>query len=203
MEQIAFIDLDGLVARNDRRFHAADYTRARFLEDRIAEARQTGTFAWEEWGKQATDLYWNTAFSPELVALDTLVDGALEGLDHLVNGRGYQLIYLTSRPQSMRQATIAWLAEQGIQIGPGHALLVMREQVFSDARVFTKVWKAGIILTLTSMYGVLDVVVIDDTAANLAELEKYRAQFHRLTTARTFDEALAKLHGEYQEEGLS
>ncbi len=83
MEKVAFIDLDGVLANSTARFELA---------------RATGK------------IDWNIAFAPEHVALDVLIEGTPQIIEWL-HKKGYTIIFLTSRPEAMREATNAWIAQ--------------------------------------------------------------------------------------------
>ncbi len=82
-EIIYIIDLDGIVANSSARFEIA-------TKD----------------GK----IDWSLAFDPELVKLDTLIEGA----DTIIKQLRGDIVYLTSRPESMWQATHTWLTQHGL-----------------------------------------------------------------------------------------
>jgi ribonucleotide monophosphatase NagD (HAD superfamily) len=79
MTSLAIIDLDGVIAENTERF-----------------ARAT---------KPSGGIDWSVAFDPTLVVLDTLIAGADQAVTRLENKHGYAVIFLTSRPETMREAT--------------------------------------------------------------------------------------------------
>lgn len=204
MTRIACIDLDGVVANVDARFAQAEEAKQAFLVQKIAEKSerfQRTEIGWsmETVEKQAADLYWRTVFTPELVRLDTLIEGAKAALEELRFTHKYELFFLTSRPESMRGATLRWLLERNILffLPMGQTALLMKAPAFQYTKTVT--WKAGIIQTLAALYEAEEVLVIDDEQANSAEIEKYRAVLPPLTTAKSLAEALAKLDGTWVE----
>jgi len=159
MTKMCIVVLDGVVADATARFAKAE------------EAKQASTLDY----KQTTDLYWRTVFTPDLVQLDTLIEGAQEALERLM-AEGYLLIYLTSRPEAMRVATLTWLMDHDIlHYGPSGAIqdieLVMKPPAFQYTK--TVVWKAGMIQHLAAFYQAEEVIFIDDEHANWEELWKY------------------------------
>ncbi len=172
--KLAIIDLDGVVADSTARFAEAEKARQAFLADNAAcmNALLSGSSGKQE----ATNLYWQTAFTPELVTLDKLVEGAIQHIQRLENNR-YRVVFLTSRPESMREATVNWMYEQGILASPFVAPmkyeLVMKSSAFQYTK--TTVWKAGMTQTLAGLYGYASrgIVMIDDEEANCAEALKY------------------------------
>lgn len=97
MKDIAFIDIDGVIANNDARF-----------------AEATGPD-----GK----VNWKTAFDPDLITLDTLIAGSDEVLQQLQ--RAFDIVLFSSRPESLREATTVWLMEHG-KHGIPHNHLVLK-----------------------------------------------------------------------------
>ncbi len=139
IDRIAFIDLDGVIANNEVRF---------------AHATSNGKIDWQ------------VAFDPELVTLDTLIDGVHVQLEYLAL-QGYTIIYLTSRPESMRDATQAWLEKHGLAT----RMLVMKSAAFQFTK--TVIWKAGMVNTLANAFQVKDVLVVDDEQTNIDEIRKH------------------------------
>src|ERR1043166_3013109 len=139
MDRITFVDLDGVIANNEARF---------------ARATLNGKIDWQ------------IAFDPELVTLDTLIEGVHQQLETL-ESQGYTIIYLTSRPEPMRKATEAWLARHGLHT----RMLGMKSAAFQFTK--TVVWKAGMVNTLANAFQVQDVLVVDDERANIDEIRKH------------------------------
>lgn len=138
MTKLAIIDLDGVVANSDERFKLA--------------LRSDGK----------TD--WKIAFKPEHVSLDVLIDGALEAVDNL-ESKGHAIIFLTSRPESMREATVIWLAT--------HALDSYELVMKPASKQFTKTvkWKAEEVQRMASLPGIEKVVFVDDEERNREAIE--------------------------------
>lgn len=159
MTKVAFIDLDGVVANADARFALAEQT---------ANAKHDQVLSRGSW----TDLYWRTVFTPEHLTLDTLIDGAKDALYELEQ-EGYQTVFLTSRPEHMREATQRWLFQHELEAPEDW--LVMKPAAFQYVK--TVVWKAGTIMQLAAMLGADEVLVIDDEQMNLDELQQYSHPF--------------------------
>jgi hypothetical protein len=109
---------------------------------------------------------WQIAFDPELVVLDIIIDGVHAQLEALER-RGYTIIYLTSRPESMRAATLTWLDKHGLAT----RMLVMKSAAFQFTK--TVVWKAGMVNTLATALQAREVLVVDDEQANIDEIRKH------------------------------
>lgn len=170
---MCIIDLDGVVSDSSARSQEAEKAKQAFLEEQKLHPRIVENFSV---GKEATNLYWQTAFNPELVALDTLIDGAKEALETLRYERAYELLFVTSRPESMREATEQWLFDHDIVFYTfisyhSQIALIMKESAFQFVKTVT--WKTGIIQTLASLYGATDLLVIDDEDANIDEILKH------------------------------
>ncbi len=63
--------------------------------------------------REQTSVFFTKMFDPELVKLDVLEPQARSLLER-IEARGAQVVYLTSRPHTMQEATEQWLTEQGI-----------------------------------------------------------------------------------------
>ncbi len=181
--KLAIIDLDGVVADPEARFKRAEEAKQAFLQE--AESRFETVLHEGTTNKQAIDLYWRTVFTPELVSLDTPIEGAREAMNKLME-EGYLLIYLTSRPELMRWTTLAWLGDHDIlhHVDGGNIVpikLVMKPPAAQYVK--TVVWKALTIQMLVSLYGAEEVLVVDDEAANMAELQKYDVSHMRLCSS--------------------
>jgi predicted secreted acid phosphatase len=111
--KLAIIDLDKVVADSSERFKMA--------------LRADGR----------TD--WKIALNPDNVALDVIVPGAVDALRQL-DERGYEIIFLTGRPEKMREATEEWLAIVGaVVIADDKYILRMRpDGDFTKAAEFKK-----------------------------------------------------------------
>lgn len=133
--RLAIVDLDGIVSCSDIRFERATTN-----------------------GK----INWKIAFNPDLVALDTLIDGCPDCLRKLEDN-GYTVIFLTSRPEPMRTATERWLLQHGLL---DHRRLIMKPA--SKQFVKTKTWKAETVQQLIGELQPESVIFIDDEAANIA-----------------------------------
>lgn len=132
---LALVDLDGIVTNSDARF---------------AKATTNGK------------IDWRIAFNPDLVELDTLIDGCPACLSNL-ESNGYTVIFLTSRPEPMREATEQWLTLHGLL---DHRRLIMKP--LSKQFVKTKTWKAEVVQELIEEMEPENVIFIDDEAANIA-----------------------------------
>jgi len=117
---LAIIDLDGVVADSTERFKRA--------------TRPDGSIDWP------------TAFNPDLVALDVPIDGAEVAMKRLEQ-RGYTIVFLTSRPESMRDATQAWLDVHGLDYHD----LVMKPR--SAQFIKTVRWKAAEVRRMVALAG--------------------------------------------------
>lgn len=145
MAKLAIIDLDGVVANNDERF---------------ALARDNSD------GRKGAPgpINWRIAFDPALVPLDVLMKGADKAIKNLEK-RGYSIVFLTSRPETMRQATAEWLRQRDLD---GYELICKPMD-----KQFTKTvtWKADEVARMARIPIVESVLFIDDEANNLAAVE--------------------------------
>ena len=86
MRKIAFIDLDGTVCNNQKRFE---------------QATSKGKIDWE------------IAFDPLLLDLDELIVAADQTIEELA-AADWTIIYLSSRPENLLGATKNWLKRHGL-----------------------------------------------------------------------------------------
>lgn len=139
MTNLVIVDLDGIVACSDARFERATTN-----------------------GK----INWRVAFNPDLVELDTLIEGCPALLNNL-DCHG-DVIFLTSRPEPMRNATELWLSRHGIlggYLSPFNRRLIMKP--LSKQYTKTKVWKAEVVQQLIEEIKPKSVIFVDDEQANI------------------------------------
>jgi hypothetical protein len=191
--KLAIIDLDGVVANADVRFRQAELAKEQWLMER----QQGLPYANEPMTeREATDLYWRTAFTPELVPLDTLIEDVNTHLLDIQVEYGYKVVFLTSRPEDMRQATVEWLFEHTVYDGDDD--LVMKPPAFQYTK--TPVWKAGMIQFFISFDQVTDLLIVDDEQTHLNEITRYRMPPGvKREVCKSLSEAIAKLNGTWVE----
>jgi hypothetical protein len=173
VKKIAFIDLDKVVIENTVRFQRARQAQLSYQEKLETEfsgelgrgAHTSIRKGMEHWLEQ---LYWHTAFLPELLDYDTLVPGADTSIDR-IEAQGYALVFLSSRPESLRMATSTWLRKYHI-LSLSRSLL-MKPDPFQYTK--TSIWKVGTIHQFASMHRADFVLVIDDDSATLSLLKSY------------------------------
>lgn len=168
MIKIAIIDLDMVLADSTERFKRAEEAKVAFLTDMQSnpERRLDNILMGHNsktWEKQSVDIYWKTAFDPDLIALDTLTPGTDDAIEQL-EAAGFQIVYLTSRPESLREATTDWLIKNKL-FGP---MLVMKAPPFQFTK--TTVWKAGMIQTLAIWLKAEELLIVDDQEENRAAI---------------------------------
>lgn len=157
--KLAILDLDGVVIDASARFARADEVKATYLRgDDVPYS-----------GSGSTDVYWRAALDPDFVHLDTLIDGAREAIARLEQEEPacWQILYLTSRPEAMREATEAWLEAQQIN-GPK---LIMKAPAFQYVK--TPVWKAGMVETLVRFYRADEILYVDDETFHYQEVQRH------------------------------
>jgi phosphoglycolate phosphatase-like HAD superfamily hydrolase len=134
----------------------------------------------------ANDSYWQAVFNPEHVPLDTVIEGAIDALAQL-SLLGYEVVILTSRPESMREATRRWLLSQGKWKA---SAIIMKANAFQYTKTVT--WKAGMVQTLAALYHASSVIFIDDEEANWNALKNAGAHPYTLERYVSLAEAVAK-----------
>jgi hypothetical protein len=170
--KLCICDLDGVIANVDARFQRAELAKEQWLMER----QQGLPYAVDQrTEKSAQDVYWRAVFNPEYVPLDTLIEGVNAVLLDLQYTDGYKLVLLTSRPESMRAATVAWVHEH---LDPAiDYKLFMKPSAFQYTKTYT--WKAGMVQTLAAFYEADELCVVDDELVNLQEVGKF-STFARL-----------------------
>ncbi len=184
--KLAVIDLDGVIADPAERFKRAEEAKQVFLQE--AEARFETVLHEGTTNKQASDLYWRTVFTPELVNLDTLMPDVNHNLVWLYQQQ-YKVIFLTSRPEHMRGATEEWLSGHVVSTPGVEDILVMKPPAAQYVK--TVMWKALTIQMLIALYGAEEALIVDDELANLQELQKYDVS--RMRLCRSLAEAIAPI----------
>ena len=156
----AFIDLDGTVCNSEKRFEQA-------------------------WQKGRLD--WKIAFHPPLLALDELIAGSEAALERFER-EGWQVVFLSSRPENLHRATRAWLKHHHLlygQYGERRILLKPSAHRFTS----TPRWKAEIVCAAGQNQA--EVLVVDDANENLVAMRGlWRAKGlsrDNLTTYKSFE----------------
>ncbi len=177
--RLAIIDLDGVIADATARFAKAEEAKQAYL-DEMRELSIT-----DERG--ATDAYWQAVFNPDHVPLDTPIKGAIDALAALALGGCDDVVILTSRPESMREATRRWLFKQDYPI---ESPVIMKAGAFQYVK--TVVWKAGMVQTLAAFYDATEVIFVDDEEANWTALKNAGPHAFLVTRYASLQEAVAK-----------
>jgi hypothetical protein len=124
MMKLAIIDIDGVIADSSHRFTIA----------KDAKEAHPGS------DKEKNQIYWDTALNAALIPHDRPIEGAASILD-LLEEEGYHILLLSSRPESLRSATEAWLSQY---IGSClNARLILKPE--HQHWVKTLHWKTGLI----------------------------------------------------------
>jgi hypothetical protein len=137
----AFIDLDGTVCNSEKRFE---------------QARKSG------------QIDWKIAFHPPLLEMDELIVGSEVALEHL-EAEGWTVIFLSSRPESLRKATKSWLKRYSLLHGPSlvERQLILKAPKFRFSR--TPHWKAEVICAAGAKAA--QVLFVDDETENLSTVK--------------------------------
>lgn len=161
--KLAIIDLDGVVADSTIRFEKAH-------DLAVEKLRRTSQFVLPSDPQKLKALkeykslfYTKEAFyNPSLVAQDTLLAGAVTSIWDICDGHDYLLIYLSSRPEFLRNVTYKWLFDQNVL--DAQTRLILKPTAFQYTKTTT--WKAGTVQTLTGLYDASRVLFIDDEQVN-------------------------------------
>lgn len=135
----AFIDLDGTVCNSEKRF---------------AQAWQRGR------------IDWSIAFHPPLLELDELIAGTETALEKFEQD-GWQIVFLSSRPESLRRATRDWLRRHDLLHGQhGERRIILKPS--HQRTTNTPKWKAEIVCA--AGLNQAEVIVVDDASENLVAI---------------------------------
>lgn len=148
---LVIVDLDGVVVNSDKRFERAEQAKQSALARNATD-------------RQAINEYWKTAFTPELVILDTLIEGADMAIRRL-DAMAYTIVFLTSRPEHMEAATQGWLDAHDI----GCYELVMKPA--DKQYVKTVQWKTDEVKRMASLPGITAVIFVDDEQVHRDAIE--------------------------------
>lgn len=182
MHKVAFVDLDRVVANPQARFAKAEEAKLAYINVDATVRLKAALIG----ARSAIDFYWREAFNPIHVPLDELVDGA-DGDIIALTLQNYIVVFLTSRPSSMRIATLAWLEFYNLLASDEFYRLVMKESAFQYTK--TIVWKAGMVQTLAAMLEASEVLFITDQQVEIDELQRFEHPF-LLRVALSLDEAV-------------
>lgn len=144
MTKLAFIEVNRVVADCSARF---------------AHAEKTASDLFAPGSRDWTSAKWHTFFMSEHVAMDTLMPGAYDQLNTIE--KDFEIIFLTSQPEYMREALYNWLAMRTIEVGRDLIMKPAPAQWDKTAK-----WKTVIIHTLAFAVRAKEVVVIDDVQAS-------------------------------------
>ena len=167
----------GCIADSTKRYQQAGAVKNLYL----LQHRQIGA----QEIRQAMELFWETAYDPSLVRQDTLIPGALDHLKSLKALFGPHFLFLSRRPEALREVTEAWLREHGLPpapvsaMVPDHVMLLLCASAFLpqvtdwtlDAEEQERVWRAGIVETIVRLFGVRDLLYIDFDEGNRLAIE--------------------------------
>lgn len=191
--KLAIIDLDGVVANAEARFAKAEEVKRTYLREQ--EKDHTKIHYGDALEREANNVYWKTVFTPELVSLDTLIEHATEAIQFIeqFDQDSYQVFYLTSRPETMRQATEDWLLEHQLS-GPK---LIMKPSAAQYVKTVT--WKALTVQMLASLYQATHVLFVDDEQTNRDAVIAHGGSHEHIIVASSLADAVAKLNGTWVE----
>ena len=153
---IAFVDGDGVLWNCDERFDLAlKLANKWFPTDQIENMSQLNiaTYSYK-------NTFWRIVFLPDLVALDTPIDGAQEALEEIYH-RYWRTWILTSNPEHTFDARRVWLEQYDFL--PNVALLTKpADQQYTK----TTKWKSEMVHQKIIETGAQRVIFIDDEIAN-------------------------------------
>lgn len=174
--KLCIVDIDDVIANPSQRRSKALDAKTAYFQQHLNEGDPEKV---KKIVKEAESEFYRVLFTPELVALDTLMPDVTEILDTLAQ-LDWQILFLTSRPESMRDATIKWLAQHGIEIVPvgagvaGQDWLVMCATAFRNGYTKTTILKSGLVETFAHLFGVTELIFVDDNENNCNAVENIK-----------------------------
>ena len=166
--KLAIIDLDGVTADNDDR-HTVAWRDAMKVKDAFMDAMN-----YEERERVFNAIFYSGAglFNPEYVKLDKVVQGAAEVINRLITN-GWIIIFQSSRPESMRAATVQWLFDHQLP----HEYVVLKPDVLNKKYLDTPTLKAVQLESIIAAWNAGSVVYVDDDSKNRDMVERYAGEW--------------------------
>jgi hypothetical protein len=170
MSRIAILDFDGVIANiAEHTKIAQERAKAFVLQqapglDGEVERKALSTFFYSERG----------FFDNQLVECDQLMTGCDKALAHLLQEYD-NVVVLTSRPPSMREATFQWFS----QWCPGYESIVFIFKDSDEGVEKTTTWKARTVAHFAQQYDTI--LFIDDDERNRKAVEAIAAGLHNVT----------------------
>lgn len=201
MGKLAIIDLDGVCVDSSARFAKAEEAKLTSLRGNEMAVGDYGGVLYKEGCYQqsdmqrAIDVYWRTAFTPDLVKLDVLMEDTNQALERIVDA-GYSLLFVTSRPETMRQATVDWFWQNDVVSGSTGIVEMLDSLIMkplSQQFVKTAVWKAGTIEVLARVLQSDELLVVDDEHAQQLAADLAGLDVMKLTCVTSLAEAVATI----------
>lgn len=170
MSSIAICDFDGVIADNaehtkiaQERARAFVFQQASGL-DNEAERKALSRFFYSEQG----------FFDNKLVEYDQLIIGCSEALVRLLE-KYDRVVILTSRPLSMREATLQWFSQRC----PGHENIAFIFKDSDESTMKTAAWKAHIVTSFAEQHQTI--LFIDDDEKNRKAVATIAANLKNVT----------------------
>lgn len=181
MSKIAIVDFDGVIANIEEHVSIAQ-ERARALAGTWNPDTQR-----EEQRKALSSIFYSEQgfFDTELVVYDRLMQGGEVALAQLL--QEYEsVVILTSRPLSMREATLQWFAQHC----PGCERITFIFKDSNERAIKTAAWKARVIAQFAEQCKTL--LFIDDDAHNRDAVKAILADLNSVTlfVASSLEEGL-------------
>ncbi len=155
MSSIAILDFDGVIVDNSIHTNIAQeraraFVREQALDlDRATERKALSTFFYSERG----------FFDTTLIEYDQLTPGCSKALTDILQEYD-TVVILTSRPLSMREATLQWFSRWC----PGYENIEFLFKDSDESVMKTAIWKASMVAQLVEHYDTL--LFIDDDERN-------------------------------------
>lgn len=180
--KVAFVDIDGIIANNKRRESIANTIAEtaldsvkRYVDQKAFDNLQKSIFYHK-------DTFYNT----ELVDDDGLMEGIVENIAILIK-QSYRIVYITSRPEYLRETTMNWLDKHGLLQDFD---VICKHSGFQYTKTVS--WKAGMIQTVSRILGATEIIFVDDEKATRDEvLKDLDARQYTINVYSSLQEAIA------------
>jgi uncharacterized HAD superfamily protein len=179
MSSIVIVDFDGVIADHTEHTKIAQERARAFIREQAPgsesrpERKVLSTFFYSERG----------FFDTELVEHDQLMPGCHKALAHFSQAYD-KMVIVTSRPLSMREATLRWFSQRC----PDYQHIEFLFKDSDESTIKTAAWKAQIVAHFAEQYDTL--LFIDDDEKNRKTVEQKAADLGHVTISVTscFDE---------------
>ena len=179
--KLCICDVDGVLCDTSARFERAEQAKREYVARDDADARNVA------------QIFWDTAFAPGLLALDTPLPGVERALTD-IELAGYSIVLLSSRIEALREATLSWFWTHQPEVYDrvSNGTLFLKPPAFQYTK--TVVWKAGTAQMLAAFYGAESVLFVDDEESNRQAITSQDRTWRVWEVAASLEDAVKLLY---------